>query len=298
MKILFATDGSDTAQQALTYLQNLPLPADSELTLMTVIEKEIFQGEEEADISADKKATLEQARALLNQSAEELLRISASQVSSYSIGSRLVRFGHPAEEIVKVANQSGIDLVVVGSHGFGGVKRFLLGSVSDQVLLYANCSVLIVRPNPNGQGSGISRLLLAFDDSRPAQRAARFCASLPLTPSTEVTILTVLPLITLFRQDIRQQLGPVWKHKRSRAEGSLAWASRELKWSTRQVNTALHESTDVSQEILDVAEKTASDLIVLGNKGTRAIEQFLLGSSTRRIAQHAPCSVLSVKQRP
>jgi nucleotide-binding universal stress UspA family protein len=58
---------------------------------------------------------------------------------------RRVEYGDPAAEIVRVAADEGYDVVVVGSHGSGFVKRVLLGSVSHHVLHQAPCPVLVVR---------------------------------------------------------------------------------------------------------------------------------------------------------
>lgn len=55
------------------------------------------------------------------------------------------REGDPAEVIIEVANEQQADLIVVGSRGLTGIKRFLLGSVSNKVSHHASCSVMIVR---------------------------------------------------------------------------------------------------------------------------------------------------------
>ena len=55
------------------------------------------------------------------------------------------REGDPAEVILRVANEQQADLIVVGSRGLTGIKRFLLGSVSNKVSHHAPCSVMIVR---------------------------------------------------------------------------------------------------------------------------------------------------------
>ena len=114
MKILFATDGSDTAQQALTYLLSLPLPPDSELTLLTVIEKEIFRDENDTDIHDEYRESLGKTREMLESTAEDFLQATAKQVSARFTATRQVRYGHPAEEIVQAAQENNSDLVVVG----------------------------------------------------------------------------------------------------------------------------------------------------------------------------------------
>ena len=56
-----------------------------------------------------------------------------------------LEFGNPAETIIEIAEKGNYDLIVVGSRGLSSVKRFFLGSVSDDISHHAKCSVLIVR---------------------------------------------------------------------------------------------------------------------------------------------------------
>ncbi|MFO7717364.1 MAG: universal stress protein, partial [Desulfohalobium sp.] len=56
-----------------------------------------------------------------------------------------VTFGDPGEEIAKHADELGVDLIVMPSHGRRGVKHLLLGSVAERVLRYAHCPVLVLR---------------------------------------------------------------------------------------------------------------------------------------------------------
>jgi nucleotide-binding universal stress UspA family protein len=60
--------------------------------------------------------------------------------------------GDPAEEILRVAKDGEYDLIVVGHRGLSPVKAFLLGSVSNRVVSYASCSVLVVRPGLENNG--------------------------------------------------------------------------------------------------------------------------------------------------
>ena len=112
-----------------------------------------------------------------------------------------------------------------------------------------------------------------------------------------MTALTVMPLVTLYRQDIRQRLSWLWSEKKKQALKALEGVSKELGRATPGVvRTQLREAADVSDEILRAASEYGSDLIVLGHKGKGAIKQFLLGSITSRIAHHANCSVLAVRK--
>ena len=298
MKILLATDGSESARAAVDFLLRFPFPKNSEVTLLTVIDRNVFKNEEVTSLNEEQRVELEETEKVVQAAAQELLAEEAARLTDAGWSeSRELRIGHPAEEIVHLAEQLDSDCVVVGSHGMSGIKRFLLGSVSDYVLQYAPCSVLIVKklPPDRAESGKPLHMLLPYDDSAPARRAVEFCASLPLDEQAEVTVLTVLPLVKMYRQDIRQRLSWLWLEKKKQALAALEGVAKEIGRTTSHVETQLREAPEVSDEILHVASELSSDLIVLGHKGKGAIKKFLLGSVTTRIAYHAPCSVLAVR---
>jgi nucleotide-binding universal stress UspA family protein len=301
MKILLATDGSECARAAVDFLYSLPFPAGSELTVLTVLETELLGGEESTQLSDEQHEALRLTEQMLRQEGQQMLAREAARLQGLECGiSTRLGVGHPAAVITDTAVELGADLVVVGSRGLNSVKRFLIGSVSDHVLKYAHCSVLIFKPRsaasvPAGAAAHGLNILLAYDDSGPARKAVDLCASLRLGANAVIRIVTVLPLITFYRQDIRQRLSGVWRDKKRLAGQALERLRDEVSWPTPDVSVALKESADVSREVLDTAAALGSDLILLGHKGRGAIEQFLLGSVTARIAHHAPCSVLAVR---
>lgn len=304
MKVLLSTDGSASSTSAMDILVGLSLPPASEVVLLTVIDRQDFnKNAEQGGLSEEQQQMLEQTGQLLQEEAEGTLAAAVEKLQAAGLNcSTQIAVGHPSREIIRAAKDRGADLVVVGSHGWKGVKRFLLGSVSEQVLAYAPCSVLIARTSQQDglragdQGARPWDLLVAYDDSEPSKNAAAFAASLPLGEATKVSIVSVLPLITHYRQDIKQRLSWVWKEKKKHAASALEKIKDKLEWSTPHVTTLLREAEEVSQEILDIAAQQGCDLIVLGDKGKGAVEKFLLGSVTSRIARHAPCSVMVVRQ--
>ena len=79
------------------------------------------------------------------RAAEEMTRKAVAQLGEAQPKSVTVRAitGFPAEELIKASGDA--DLLVVGSHGAGGFARLIMGSVSDQVVHYAHCPVVVVR---------------------------------------------------------------------------------------------------------------------------------------------------------
>lgn len=308
MKILLAIDGSKSSDAVIEFLRKWPVPENSELILMTVIDKGVFGVEKKRKFDDRQSQMLLEAERMLREDAEEVLAAAETRIASTGMtAEKVIAAGHPAFQIVQTAVKLSADIVMMGTHDFGGIKRFLIGSTSDNVMLYAPCSVLIVRSSDaetNSPAESASetvqaarplKILLAFDNSRSARRATRLCVKLSSVPHDEVTALSVLPLMHMFRQDIRQQLSWVWQERKKAVEKGLEWAEKLLTPISSKVSTLRKESTDVSQEIIDTAAEKKCDLIVIGSRGESKVKQFLMGSVSRIIVHHAPCSVLAVR---
>ena len=306
MKILLATDGSDTAKAAGDFLTRFALPTDTEVRLLNVIRDTFLKYEEWEDWhgqSNEQQTELQEAEQLLREEREGLLSKEAERLGSTGwTCSTDVRIGQPAEEILAAAASLGTNLIVLGSVGTSGFREFHLGRVANAVLEYAPFSVLMVKPPVVAEAATAAdteraplRILVAFDGSQISRKAVNFCQNLPLDAQTEVHVLAILRLLRGFRLDVQQRLTTVWHQKKSAAKAALESVAKDQKWTTPNVTSELLESLSVTETILDVAKQKRSDLIVLGNKGKGSIESFLLGSVTRRITRHAPCSVLAVR---
>jgi nucleotide-binding universal stress UspA family protein len=145
-KALIATDGSDFALNAATRVKQL-LSGDLEYTLLTVVPPPVLPvAAPVTGIEAAPIATPEQTEELTEAYKEEAE--SSLERTARAFGgevARRIEYGDPAAEIRRVAEDEGFDVIVVGSHGSGFVKRVLLGSVSQHLLHHAPCPVLVVR---------------------------------------------------------------------------------------------------------------------------------------------------------
>ena len=306
MKILLATDGSEGAQAAIDFMERFPFPEGGQASVLTVINRDDFMGKEEKQLTKEQRKVLREAREMVRKESKKLLASEASRLKSagWKVTTE-VRDGHPASEIVDAAKENKADLVIVGGNGMGGIERLFLGSVSDAVLKHAPCSVLIVKASGDekeksaaegneGKGHPL-QVLVAYDGTKAAQKAASFCASLPFSETDQVTLLSVLPLVRLYHQDIQERLSGFWRKKKKNAEKALEQAKTEAKWSPPFVSTRLLESSDVTQAIVDAGSELDADLLVLGYKGKGAMEKLLSGSITSGIVHHVPCSILAVR---
>lgn len=306
MNILIATDGSEDAGNALDFMLRFPFPRDTRMTVLSVVSDIPMLPEELDALDAGQSEALEQANKRLLQDTEELVACEGKRLHADGWSNEtLVRNGNPVNEILNVAKEIDADLIVLGSHGRGMAKRFLLGSVSDRVLEYANCSVLIVKKKAGEEAlqaiepgtNAPHRIMLAYDNSDVAHEALNLCSSLPLETGSQIDVVYVMPLITAYRQDVRQHINNIWLQKKQIMQGELDKAVKSLHWATPNVVTHLREADNVSDEILSAAEENGSDLIMFGCKDRGAFKNFLFGSITRRMARYAQCTVWAVRNK-
>jgi nucleotide-binding universal stress UspA family protein len=306
MNILIATDGSEDAGNALDFMLRFPFPRDTRMTVLSVVSDIPMLPEELDALDAGQSEALEQANKRLLQDTEELVACEGKRLHADGWPNEtLVRNGNPVNEILNVAKEIDADLIVLGSHGRGMAKRFLLGSVSDRVLEYANCSVLIVKKKAGEEvlqaiepgTNAPHRIMLAYDNSDVAHEALNLCSSLPLETGSQIDVVYVMPLITAYRQDVRQHINNIWLQKKQIMQGELDKAVKSLHWATPNVVTHLREADNVSDEILSAAEENGSDLIMFGCKDRGAFKNFLFGSITRRMARYAQCTVWAVRNK-
>jgi nucleotide-binding universal stress UspA family protein len=139
-RIVVGVDGSKQGQAAVDFLLRMPVPEVARVTVVSVVPPlPIESSLQPPSLLSSVLVPLEkQARDVAAQAAARIRRAGFDATS-------LVTHGNPSHEIVRLAESERADLVVVGSRGLTGTTRFLMGSVSDGVVKYAPCPVLVVR---------------------------------------------------------------------------------------------------------------------------------------------------------
>ena len=142
-RILLATDGSEEAELAALRAVDLADATDSELHVVHVGVVPIFLQSYPGTLGYERRLYEE-----IEEISRELLRKQSWRVKAAggTVAGTHLRMGEVDLEIVALAKELGADLIVMGSRGLGGVRRALMGSVSDSVVRHAHCPVLVVRP--------------------------------------------------------------------------------------------------------------------------------------------------------
>ena len=144
MKILVCTDGSEQSQKALE--KAAMIAGGCNVNDVAVIH--VY--EERPPFEAYSQNALDSYLQMLDENKKEMNKLLDNNIKfleDKGIKARkILKEGHPAETIVEVGCGEGFDFIVIGSRGFGGLRKALLGSVSNAVVQQAEkCSVIIVR---------------------------------------------------------------------------------------------------------------------------------------------------------
>lgn len=138
-KILIAVDESAFAARAADVGLELARSLGAEVALIHVVDPSVDAYAPEGGIPASELIALAQ------QDGRRLVAAFSQRASLQPPPLEFIHIGKSATEIVKAAKDWPADLIVIGSHGRGGVKRLLLGSVAEAVMRHAACPVLVVR---------------------------------------------------------------------------------------------------------------------------------------------------------
>jgi nucleotide-binding universal stress UspA family protein len=292
LRVLFATDGSTGAEDALGLLIASFEPGGvDEVEVLTVVPRVTrWPGsgrEDHGPVSVIDAAHRAAAEATV-QTALDRLDSAGFRSGATVLG------GHPAEEIVLHATSRRPDLIVVGTRGLGELRRQVVGSVSGKVARYAPTSVLVA-----WTADPIRRIVLGYDASPDADLALELVTRFPLREAVSVIVCTVFEVVAplasgiaptmivqvqaVHREDLREA--------RSAAEAVAADAARRL--SERGVVAeprAVHGSPH--QQLAVAASELSADLVVVGSRGLSGIERFFLGSTSAALVAHPPASVL------
>jgi nucleotide-binding universal stress UspA family protein len=289
MRVLLATDGSDDARMASTWLGQLPLPAGSRLRVVSAVSI--------PPSALDIPSVHDFIDSLREQARQAAETVRMQLAPRFAESEAVVVEGDAREAILNVADTWPADLIVLGARGLGAVAGLLLGSVSLGVARHARCSVLVVKP-----GAGAARgIVIGIDGSPHAVAAVRFVAGLRLDPTAVVRLVGAvepppMPATTprLIRGFVQEARAQILKERKTALEQALTDAARPLGGVVKKVEqqVMVGPAADV---LLTAAAKGDVGLIVVGARGVGTLQRLLLGSVSENVLRHADRPVLIVK---
>jgi nucleotide-binding universal stress UspA family protein len=316
MKIIIGYDGSDSARDAIQELHRAGLPGDTNATLVSVADvwprlpAGSFEpageptGWQSAPIVRKARALAEQSVAEAHALAEEGGALVRAEFPGWTV-THATYAGSPYEALIKAADGTP-DLVVVGSQGRSALGRLVLGSVSQNVLTHAPCSVRISRRPPADAAprGGAVRVIVGIDGSRHSALAVSAVAGRVWPSGTEVKVVAALDikLLSVLASPSPSPWVRPWMDAAPHLDDARDWACEAVNAVAGELRAAglattpVVEEADAKQLLVQEAERWSADCIFVGAKGQSAIERLLLGSVSATVAARAPCSVEVVRQ--
>jgi nucleotide-binding universal stress UspA family protein len=208
-----------------------------------------------------------------------------------------LEIGVASQAVTQAAATLAPDLLVQGSRGLTGVAHLLLGSTAQRIVQHAPCPVLTVHPGDRARHAVPRHILVPTDFSHDAEGAARAAQSLLAAEGARLTLLHAyhLPVEYTAYGTIPTGL-PFQQDAAAVAEEKLAAAAAPLQRAGLVVETVAREGYP-PEVIVEAARELAADVIAMGTHGRTGLRHLLLGSNAERVVGHAPCPVLTVRQR-
>jgi nucleotide-binding universal stress UspA family protein len=296
-KILLATDGSREAELAARVAVDLAQKTHSELHMvhafgLVPVGPPVYPEATNLQ-SVEYEAEIEEGQRISEQRAREVLEAEVEKVRSagYTVAGEHLIEERIAPGIIGLAEEIGAGLIVIGSRGRGGIRRALMGSVSDTVVRHAHCPVMVVREDEHGGDDLPGRILLAVDGSEEASAAARTAVELAERTDSELHMVHVGEVHPerrgyLARYEVLQE----------EAQNLLKEQVEGVESAGGTISRAHLRMGRPDEEIVVLGEEIGASLIVTGSRGLGGMRRVLMGSASDSIVKHAHCPVLVVRE--
>jgi nucleotide-binding universal stress UspA family protein len=294
-RILCATDFSDFSNHAIPYGIALAREFKAKLYVSHVIDLS------SAAIYGEAVFALEEQQSRMTSYAQkEMTQLMGQETLDWE---PLITVGNPANEIARLAADKQVDIAIAASHGRSGLKRLILGSVTERLMRTLPCPLWVVRsPEPGfvtdaSQAIQIKKILVGCDFSPDSSLAFEYGLSLAQEFQAELHLAHVVepPLYEDLVKPSESGESFGRQLRKTMQEKLGAMVPEEAQTWCNPVTALL--AGQPHEELAKYAVVNGMDLIVLGVRGHSLVETLFVGSTTDRVLRNSPCPVLSVQQK-
>ena len=307
-KVIVPLDGSDLAEQALPYAElvakSLSVPVEL-VQAYDILPTRI--------LGVQGNQVIAQLDGGARQRAEASMEPAQQRLQSSGIAVSLTALRGPAAEIIM--SRAGIDpeaLVVMSTHGRGGISRWVMGSITDKALHTIPNPMLIVRASVVGPASpetSVKSVVAPLDGSALSELAIPHAISMASALSASITVLRVTPTMEHYRRELMgttAEMGGVIDLELDSAEDLVAKDAEDVAAYLADVSNRMaidhahgvaaeHVTNgNIAQAIIDRASAQPS-LVVMTTHGRSGVGRMVLGSVTDRVLRHSNLPVLVIR---
>ncbi|EMA23009.1 universal stress protein [Haloarcula amylolytica] len=277
-RILVPTDGSPGSERAFEVAATLANTHDAAVHVLSVVDE--HGPTDDWDYDGDSPA-------------EAFVESQADHVDTEGLSvTAAVREGVVHDAVLDYGDETDIDLIVMGTHGRTGVRRFLLGSVTEKVVRLADVPVLSVKADAEPGTVSFDDILLPTDGSSGAEAAIEPTGTLASATDATVHLVSVVDTRSL---GIDVGSSVIIDELESVATDAVGDASDRLSgMGVETVETAITHGVPY-RAILDAIEEAGADLVVIGTHGRTGIDRYLLGSVAEKLVRTSPVPVITVR---
>ncbi len=293
-KILVPLDGSELAEVALPYAEELAGRLGSEVILLHVCEsaEERYHNMHQLYMQKMVGATKRGVKKYLEKPG----------ATSISVRSAIL-FGHPAEQILDYADKKRIELIVIATHGLSGIRRWVLGSVADKVVNATKQPLVLIRASGTHhhvlEKGRMNKMILTLDGSKESEAVIPYIEDLASRLNGEVVLFQVVPppspvyAVPGYTGQIPYTPAQVelWKIE---AEAYLKNVADAFKGKRIKVRSKVRVG-DTAHEIIKFADEVHADLVAMSTHGRSGISRWALGSTADKVMRAGNTSLFLVR---
>jgi len=294
-KIMVPTDGSGFDREAIRVALRIAEKSSAKVWLVRVVSSAKLLGTaapfDGVELSFE---ALENERNAA-QSDLDALAAECMSTSNANIGVDLLD-GPIAEILEGYAQRNKFDLIVISSHGRGGMSRLSLGSVTDALIRHTQIPVLVVKSVPsylNPRASdAFRRIIVPLDGSTLAEQILPRVRLLAKLEQSDVTLLHVLAPQNQFHEERADLTPPWWNRHIAVSRAYLARIEARMRREGLPVATEVVVGENVPRAICDYATSQRADLIAIATRGRGGLARMIRGSVADAVTRSSRISML------
>jgi nucleotide-binding universal stress UspA family protein len=290
-KLLLPLDGSDIAEIALPYGEEIAGKLDSELVLYHVHSPEHLVQEHMSQVYL-----------------ESIARKVQSHIGNARITvSTRIESGEVTNNICNFVNENGVDLIVMTSVSRSGYKiGKTLGSITDNVCRKMPIPVVLIRPRDISKhetnGRLLKRILVPLDGSELSKLALPVAEELALKLKLNITLFRMVTIIHLSEDKSSENSNNIYaefnEKQIKKAQAELVEIESRLKQHGIEAKSIVVSGSDAAGEIIDFCKKASIDLVVMSTHGRTGLNRWIFGNIAEKVLRQGESHLLLVNAAP
>ena len=297
--VVVPLDGSELAERALAFGVSIAARVNCGLVIVTVPEVYGLDSSWHSGATVDAGAPMVPVDELMSQARAESERYLATVLAALEGHGlqvdTIVANEAPAHAILHAAEDRNAWLIVMGTHGRGGLARWVFGSVADEVLHVVGTPLMVVRADAENLDPGLDHILVGLDGSTESETVLPVVQALALAFGSRVTLAHVMRRAPLAHHPARLQSAEI-EHRR-RKDAYFARLVERLRVEGVDAGYQILAGEDIAAVLLARAETDDVDLIAITTHRRGRLSRFVLGSVADRVVRSADTPVLVQRLR-